>query len=166
MKDHKTGFAALPLVVIVLVLLGGGAYFWSQNSATFNVAQKPAITPSAPPGFTPPTTPPPSAPIPPVANPDPMANWKTYTDKDYGFEIKYPSDWHTQLVQSDILFVPPEGNTPNRGATIQVVENGMRSPSSISPLAHQIQSGNKIYYINGSPKDVLDKMISTFRFTR
>ena len=33
--------------------------------------------------------------IPPPSAGDETANWKTYQDTDYGFEIKYPSNWTT-----------------------------------------------------------------------
>jgi len=29
----------------------------------------------------------------PTPTPDPYADWKTYTNEEYGFSVKYPEDW-------------------------------------------------------------------------
>jgi hypothetical protein len=54
--------------------------------------------------------PPQPTPTPEVATPtpDPTADWKTYTNTEYGYSIKYPKDWNTS---------EPEGG-PERGRRI------------------------------------------------
>lgn len=48
------------------------------------------------------------------------ANWKTYTNKDYEFELKYPSDWnfHTNKTGGYILTKQHDANWGPSGATI------------------------------------------------
>jgi len=37
------------------------------------------------------------------------AGWKTYTDKEYGFEVKYPADWRVKPIGDvNMVFCPPE----------------------------------------------------------
>ena len=58
-------------VILILVALGAGASYgiWWWGNQNSQVAVLPAT-------------------------PDPTANWKTYTNTEYGFEVKYPLDWN------------------------------------------------------------------------
>ena len=62
---------------VVLLLLGSGAYvgiwYWQNQQVAQEVV--PTFTPRA------------------SVTADPTADWKTYTNAQYGFEFKYPVDW-------------------------------------------------------------------------
>ena len=58
-----------------------------------------------PPATQPPTTQPPSpTPTPSV---DPYAGWKTYTNTDQHYRVKYPADWMHTMFEAVHEFVPP-----------------------------------------------------------
>lgn len=75
MKNPRSGSVAVVVTIIVLVLLGGGAYLYSQKSATSDVVRNPLPDDS----FT-------TAPV----TTDETRDWRTYTNEKYGFEFKYP----------------------------------------------------------------------------
>src|SRR3989344_1680325 len=63
--------ALIIILVLVFILAGvayGGIWYWQKQSSDIVI-----------PTFTP--------------RPDPTADWQTYTNKEYGFEFKYPKDW-------------------------------------------------------------------------
>ena len=68
------GFVWLPVLLGVLAVLAasGGAYWYGQQKAP-SVVQEESSQPAT-------TT-------------DETAGWKTYTDTNYGFSFKYPTDW-------------------------------------------------------------------------
>jgi hypothetical protein len=77
---HQKGFANLILVGIVLVLIAVGGYFlWSKKAKAPVVAQTNTPVTSTP------------------TQAGDMANWKTYTNTQYGFEFQYPADWNLPL---------------------------------------------------------------------
>lgn len=65
----------LAIGFLFLSIVGGGGYF------VMNFAKRPQPTPSPTPTPT------------PTETPDPTASWKTYTNENIGFLLKYPSDW-------------------------------------------------------------------------
>jgi hypothetical protein len=82
-----------------------------------------------------------------------ISTWKTYTNKDYGYEIKYPSDWSIITREdSQVNFLAPE--TPkfdphepgegNIGITMQNIEG-----SQIPDLPSQYSS-EKIIKMDGN----------------
>lgn len=82
----RRGFAA-PFVLIgilLLLLIVGGAYYLGKSSL-------PAGAPLPSPASTAISTPTPST-------TDPTANWKTYTNSENGYTIKYPNDLFVRLV--------------------------------------------------------------------
>ena len=46
-----------------------------------------------------------TAPAPPEPSADETANWKTYRNEEYGFEIKYPNDWYIYANNSSDVFI-------------------------------------------------------------
>ncbi|MFH0852219.1 MAG: hypothetical protein V1845_01255 [bacterium] len=70
-KSSQSGFSAIVLaVIIVLAVVGGGLLAWKQGwiPEFFVATETPTPTPAS----------------------DETADWKTYTNNDYGFEFKYP----------------------------------------------------------------------------
>lgn len=91
--QSKSKFKLILLIIILLILVGGVAYYFgTKQNALLSQNQQKVITP----------TPSPAEASAKVS--DPTANWKTYTSNNYGFEIKYPSDWnHESGVMSEVF---------------------------------------------------------------
>ncbi len=71
-KTNK-GFILPVLIIIGVLVLGIVAYFFSPKSISSLNVKMPTVSP--------------------IASSDPTLNWKTYFNKDYGFEFQYPSNW-------------------------------------------------------------------------
>ena len=86
---------------VILLLLGvgtyGGIWYWGKQQYTFE-DMNPVFT------FTP---------RPSVAA-DPTADWKTYTNTQYGFTVKYPTDYR----------VNPFGQPTEKGLAVSFVQTG------------------------------------------
>lgn len=76
----QKGFAPIYILIGILILgiIGGGAYYFGKSQVARSQPTQPTITPS------------------PI--PDETVNWKTYTNLQYGYSVKYPSS----LNQSEI----------------------------------------------------------------
>ncbi|MDO8592317.1 MAG: hypothetical protein Q7R92_00920 [bacterium] len=77
---NQKGFANIVLVVVIVILVGAVGYFVVVKKLGPIAGQTPTPTPTQ----TKTTTPTPK---------DETANWKTYTNAQYGLEVKYPSNW-------------------------------------------------------------------------
>lgn len=81
------------LVLLVLVIIAG-LWLWQNKSAD-------EVTPEPPPIETTPE---------PVVEADPMANWQTYRNEEYGFEFKYPGGYvsNDQTSRDSFTIIFPE----------------------------------------------------------
>ncbi|MEK7209267.1 MAG: hypothetical protein AAB677_03335 [Patescibacteria group bacterium] len=78
MMNIKNGFIGVGIIIIVLAILGGGAYLWSQKS----VSNSPDIFADVP-------------------MPADVNDWKIYRNEQYGLSIKYPPAWRLTGKTSD-----------------------------------------------------------------
>lgn len=72
MKNSQKGSVALIIIIVLAIVAVGGFYYYSQKSAQPKSAEnstQATIT-------------------------DQMAGWKTYTNSQYGIELKYPTTWN------------------------------------------------------------------------
>ena len=72
------GFAQIIVILVVLALIGGAYYFGTLKNKP-NLSPAVSVQPSSNPTVKPTT--------------DPTASWKTYTTKDGKWSFKYPSGW-------------------------------------------------------------------------
>jgi len=95
---------------------------------------------------------------------DQTLDWKTYTNEEYSFEIKYPSDWTYQKFSCNldgIAFCPLIGNNVlNCGQTCDM--NSPESPIYFY-MSSQISSQSLKLWDN-QYIEIYEKMILTFKF--
>lgn len=92
----KKNFPLLHLILVLLFLSASAAtaFLYLQNqSLNSQLASLTQLSVEVTP--TPLTSPEPTA---QAGAPDPTSDWKTYTNTQYRYSIKYPSDWRTQVV--------------------------------------------------------------------
>src|SRR5450830_581338 len=91
-KTNSRGFVQIILILAVLVLVAGGAYYFGTKNKTV-----PAPTVSIQPSSS------------PVASftPDPTANWKTVSNQFWIFKI--PQNWHyIKCSEANSIYGGPE----------------------------------------------------------
>lgn len=90
--QNQKGIASIILILAIVALLGVAGYFAWQY---YTITQSPADQPQS-------QTPPPQAENSPIAQPTDQTagpalsgveGWQTYTNTEYGFEFKYPTDF-------------------------------------------------------------------------
>jgi hypothetical protein len=85
---RQAGFAPIIILILLVLVVGGVFYFATKN--------KSVPSPVA-------STQPSSSPI-VISTPDPAtANWKTYTNNQYDFSLKYPSYMTLKNIESGVL---------------------------------------------------------------
>lgn len=111
----------LPTIVgVAIVLVAGGAILAYQNFWRTNPNPNPAV-------YTPTETSTPITNSTPTLTPDQAADWKNYTNNQYGFSIQYPQDW-----RSEGQAVPPS-NTDQYGNVSYPKYSDLKS-EGIEPL--------------------------------
>lgn len=129
-KNHKLFLPVAAIVAVLLtVSLALGAYQLGKSQTSPVTSSNPAVVPQA----TPPATP----------TPDPTAGWKTYTNEEFGFQIKYPSDW--QL--NGKMITSPQGD-------------------SLSLLVNNLGYGFECYQTEREETTYLDRKTATKTFMR
>ena len=172
------------LILLVLSLLGGVGYFLiaggnlpflnQQKACTQEVRVCPDGTSVGRSGpnceFAPCPTLTPS----PSLTPDPTANWKTYTNNEYGFSLKYPTGFNIEdnstnfppfnitIKDSTKQLVGEGGGKFNPGIHIQVQSEKMSLDQYLSKYANSLIVRNK-QKINGSEFTIIEATIGHAR---
>jgi uncharacterized protein YxeA len=79
-KSGKSKFILIAIAIIVLIVVGAGSYYLGQKSK--NIQPQISIIKNTP---TPTQAPTPTS--------DPTVNWKTYTNPEYNYSFKNPTNW-------------------------------------------------------------------------
>ncbi len=128
---NQKGFAPILIVILVALIAGAGGLLVYQKS-------KPATTPEPITQQPSPSPIPDASPVPTgvdeTTNPDLIgANWKTYTNMEFGYSLKYPSTW-TYKVSSkgsgQIILLPGDKELPPSEPSFVVVTvmNSIKQP--------------------------------------
>lgn len=119
---HETGQVLIFLLVgILIIAVVGGAYYLGRSTSP-KPSSNPVVISQT------------SQPTPDPSSSDETANWKTYRNENFGFEVKYPSEWmvkdlvdYVYITNGSLQFqVYPEGNgrglytTPTRESEITI----------------------------------------------
>lgn len=144
MKTTKGFIAPLLLALIALILIGGGAYVYTQKKqenppVTGNVALPQATS-------TIPTTKQ-TAPVAQTTNSQ-TVDWKTYTNTQYGFEFKFPPELKGNT-SGDQFGGSVSGNSVNLMVTI-VDKNSALVPNMPSRFITIAGVSSVEYYSNDS----------------
>ena len=97
MNMNQKGFASIILVVIIVVLVSVAGYFTFVKKSE-PIAQQPTPTPIQ-------TTTTTKTPVSLTPTPDKISTWKTYTNSQYGFEVKYPDTWKVSETAASVNFM-------------------------------------------------------------
>jgi hypothetical protein len=105
---------------------------------------------------------------------DQTAGWKTYTNSEYGFEVKYPSAWFYEEYSwsklsgafgKGIAFCMM-GEYSKKSCTVEPMMNTPAAPIFINTSIKPINSSSLILSEGASKyKDIYNLMLSTFKFT-
>lgn len=106
--NKNKGFIGIGLIIAIVLgiaVVGGGAYYLGKNKGENNIIKENPIDNLSPKDVS-------------------IANWKTYTNKEYGFELKYPNDWKfsTSFSNADGFFFTE--NKSQNGFTLAVLPKG------------------------------------------
>ena len=106
---NQKGFANIVLVIVIVVLVGAVGYF------AFVKKMEPVTQQPTSPATTQTSTP--QQPSPTPINE--TANWKTYKNDTYSFEVKYPPDYYPYEFKG-VIYFPKVNDETNWGVTIFV----------------------------------------------
>ena len=161
MKAQK-GLA--PILIVILIALAVGGYLVYQNQSK-SVSPVKTDTSPAPTGAT------------ETANPDSIgANWKTYTNTQHGYSLKYPTTWDKLECDSKSLLIAILGPevastcaTDAPGPLRITVTDGIKDPmGNIDPSFNVVdkntinidgETGEWVYVEKVKPSPGADKII-------
>ncbi len=145
--SKQKGYLLPILGVILLIIIGGGAYFLGRNiqsnlemqkaTPVLNNAQTPSAQ-QAPPSII--TNSLKIAPS-PTSTPNPTVSWKTYSNQKYGYSVKYPSNLQTNESETSYnqyveltLGRDSSGNAylPNYTVTVAKDDFQAKDPASVN----------------------------------
>lgn len=86
----KNPFMGLVIIILLLSFAAAGFFAYKNWQLKQQISQvKPTPTPI----------------ITPSATPDPMANWKTFTNSTWGYSFKYPPQWGVSTGGDDVVLL-------------------------------------------------------------
>lgn len=106
-----------------------------------------------------------------TSTPDPTANWQTYTNVQYGFELKYPATY-SQIQDktkypNSILILSSDGKLYDLVIEVWNSTKDMAKayPTTSGNLSSMSLGGSSILTFLKSGNPEIDQVISTFKFT-
>lgn len=138
---NQKGVSKLALVVIIFLLIGAAAYLLSRQPESVVIQSKSTPTPAVSLKDT--AT---AAPT-PTPTPDVTVNWKTYTNKDGGYEFKYPAAWNVIFhpnTEKGALFGPGAALSGSDGSIepVGMLEQGQSLKDFVKNFNQDIESGS------------------------
>jgi predicted Zn-dependent protease len=110
---NNQAFSKIWIIFIVIILIGGGFVIWQ-----YQLLKGRKVVEEAPKE---------------LEKPEEIANWKTYQDTEYGFEIKYPENYKiTKLYKEVVITFPSQAR----------VEIKVESNPKHKSLAEHVSSGH------------------------
>ena len=167
LSEPKKKVVIFAVVIVVGLVL---SFFWVKSAAQ-SIAKFPAVNL-------------PSIEIPDLAVEDSVApiveisktaDWTTYGNAEYGFEIKYPKDWQQKNYETELealLGFCPMADQLCKGTNIYVViykeSYVIKDETADYYLGKSETTGFYYYLYNSSPenKEIFTDMISTFKFIK
>lgn len=84
LKVNQAGFSKILTITILVIAVAGALYFLDRYTGLSIFSRK--VGPGLP----------------------PTAGWQTYRNEEYGFEVKYPAEWHISLNDNVTNLISPE----------------------------------------------------------
>jgi hypothetical protein len=133
---NRKGSVLLTLLLVVAVLLvGGGIWYWYTQRPSLPTAQIPTTSPAISPT---------SSPV--VSNPiQTSSTWTSYSNSSVGISFSYPANWTSELNANNSVV---EGNTPPQNMVSTFSMNLLPPNWGTNPSGVAIQISS--FYLNNS----------------